>query len=397
MSQTNKLDLSEFLPISSETWKNKILEELKKTSTKDLQWETNGLYIEPFYTKNDLKAPVLNLHNDYSYKSPRHWYVRDLINAQNVTQANVQSKVLVQNGAESLSYYNCSNIDDKNLPLLLKNIAIDYFPIHFICESSILPLVKAISHHKYSDLKGAIKYSPLSDWMQNEKWNENAIKEIAQAIEILKDVPRLKILSIDGSIIHEKELGFINEIAYSIALAIDYIDLLTQSGTSIQDALTHVEFTFAIGKNYFLEIAKLRAFRFLWKKICEVYNTDFNSFTTPLHCITSKHYFNEEDVNKNILQHTTEAMSAILGGCDSISILPFDGKEDSEFSSRISRNISHLLKKEAYFDKVVDPAGGSYYIENTTQQLIEQAWKKINALEQQGGFIKACEKGLLNN
>jgi methylmalonyl-CoA mutase len=397
MSQTNKLDLSEFLPIPPENWKKKILEELKKDSPKDLEWQTKGLTIEPFYTQKDLNASVLNLHNDYSYKSPRHWYVRDHIYSKDIPAANAKSRKLLQAGAESLTFFNCQDLNEKNLWLLLQEIAIDYFPIHFVCESSILPLAKAIAQNKMYDLKGSIQFTLLTEWINQGTFNESNLKEVYSAIQLLKDIPRVKVLSIDSSLFHEMELGFVNELAYSLSLAIDYIDQLTKQGANINEVLPHLEFSFSIGPNYFLEIAKLRAFRFLWKKIIEGYQVDFNSFTTPLHGITSKHYFSNEDHNKNIIQNTTEAMSAILGGCDSITILPFDGKEENEFSTRISRNISHLLKKEAYFEQVVDPAGGSYYIERMTQDMIVKAWTKINFIEQQGGFIKAWEKGLLKN
>jgi methylmalonyl-CoA mutase len=161
-----------------------------------------------------------------------------------------------------------------------------------------------------------------------------------------------------------------------------------------------MQFVFAVGSNYFMEIAKLRAARMLWAKIVDAYKPkDKNYCKTFIHVVTSTWNKTLYDPYVNMLRSTTEAMSAALGGADSITVNPFDSvyKDSDEFSERIARNIQIILKEEAHFDKVSDPAGGSYYIENLTNSIAEKAWELFINIQEKGGFLEAFKEGYIQD
>ena len=161
-----------------------------------------------------------------------------------------------------------------------------------------------------------------------------------------------------------------------------------------------MQFTLSVGSNYFMEIAKLRAVRLLWSTLIEQYQPACDcAYRITLNTVASSWNKTLYDPYVNMLRSTTEAMSAALGGADSIALKPFDiaYKQEDEFSSRISRNVQIILKEESYFDKVVDPAAGSYYIENLTNSIIEHAWSLFRKTEVDGGFITLIENGKIRS
>lgn len=395
MLQKNKYDFSDFSSISPETWKARILAELSSSSEEAMQWETNGLTLNAFYTREDLKkrSYLEDFHSHFVLKSPRHWYNREMIHVSDIAKANVEAKILLEKGVDALEFdLRQIALSDTALQTLLKSIPLSFSPVHFYTNTSPIYIVKSILDNQLYDMKGSLRSSLLTEWMDKKDFTAFPVEEFTAAIRLLEEVPRYRLLPVDSSYFYQKE-NCTKEIAYSLALALDYTDRLTKAGSCMKEVLSQFEFSFSIGKNYFIEIARLRAFRFLWKKISDACSTDFESFSTPVHCICSTKDFSKEDPYQNLLQNTTAAMAAILGGCDSLTIPPFDEKGEVVFTSRISRNISLILKEEAYFDKIADPAGGSYYIEYLTDEIIRKSWTTITEIENSGGFIKAWEKG----
>jgi methylmalonyl-CoA mutase len=167
---------------------------------------------------------------------------------------------------------------------------------------------------------------------------------------------------------------------------------------NIDDVAKTIKFNFGIGNNYFMEIAKLRAARLLWAQIVKAYNPA-NDCAAKLiaHCETSRFNKTIYDPHVNMLRTQTEAMSAALGGAHSITVLPFNViyEEPTKLSERVARNQQILLKEESYLDKVSDPAAGSYYIENLTASIVEQAWKQFLIIQEKGGFIAAFREGFI--
>jgi methylmalonyl-CoA mutase len=178
----------------------------------------------------------------------------------------------------------------------------------------------------------------------------------------------------------------------------EYMTQLTERGISVENAASKIRFSFATGSNYFFEIAKLRAARLLWSVVMNAFNpSGKESAKMDIHCVTSEWNKTLYDPYVNMLRTQTEAMSAILGGTDSLTVEPFDKvfRKPDEFSERIARNQQLILREEAYFDKVADPGAGSYYIENLTSLIAESSWKLFLEIEEKDGFLASLESGFI--
>jgi methylmalonyl-CoA mutase len=190
----------------------------------------------------------------------------------------------------------------------------------------------------------------------------------------------------------------VQETAFTLSLAVYYIEQLAARGFPLDTILRDMQLTVSTGTHYFMEIARLRALRWLWAGIVKAYGgaPEMAAFLR-IHAVTASWYQTAFDPHSNLLRATTEAMSAIIGGCDSLSIAPFDiaYKAGNPFSERIAGNIPLILRHEAYLDQVLDPAGGSYYVESLTQQLAENAWRLFQETEARGGFAAALASGFI--
>ncbi len=189
----------------------------------------------------------------------------------------------------------------------------------------------------------------------------------------------------------------VKELAFSLSMAVEYLSQLTDRGLSADDAASGMRFSFGIGTGYFMEIAKLRAARILWSLITDSYNIGRIAGRMQIHSVTKVWKDTVTDPYFNMLRTQTEAMSAVLGGTDSLTVNPFDivSGETGEFAERIARNQQLILREEAYFDKVTDPSSGSYYIENLTALVAENSWKLFLEIENNGGFLSALNSGFI--
>jgi len=211
-------------------------------------------------------------------------------------------------------------------------------------------------------------------------------------------LPKFQYLTINASIFNNSGAGIINELAFSMAMAAEYLTYLTNNGLDVDEVAPKIRFHFSIGSNYFMEIAKFRAVKYLWSKIVNAYGlNDATNATMFIHCSNSQWNKTIYDPYVNMLRTTTESMSAILGGINSLSVLPFNTvyETETEFSERIARNQQLVLKSESYLDKVADIGAGSYYIESLTDKLIQNAWEQFLKIEEEGGYIVAFKNGTI--
>ncbi len=223
---------------------------------------------------------------------------------------------------------------------------------------------------------------------------ENIIDTLASAI---KEKSNDKTILFHGEYIHDGGGNAVHELAFVLSSAIEYLWQLEKRGLAPEEIVPKLKFSFGIGSNLFLEIAKLRSARILWHKIAEVCGMSNNLRQIQIHAVTSKNNMTSEDIHNNILRTTTEAFSAVIGGADSITVLPFDEITESEndFSQRLARNIQIILKEEINLDKVIDPGGGSYYLEKLTADLSSEAWKYFQKIEKQGGIVQSLKDGTI--
>jgi methylmalonyl-CoA mutase len=188
----------------------------------------------------------------------------------------------------------------------------------------------------------------------------------------------------------------LQELAFGLAMGAEYLSILTDKGLTVKETAAKMAFHFAVSPYYFMEIAKYRAARLLWAFIVKAFDKDCNE-PMFIHAETNRWNITVYDPYVNMLRTTTESMSAILAGIDVLTVMPFDlaFERPSEFAERIARNQQIILREESYFDRVIDPAAGSYYIESLTESIAAESWKLFLATEQEGGFISAMKRGFV--
>jgi methylmalonyl-CoA mutase len=209
----------------------------------------------------------------------------------------------------------------------------------------------------------------------------------------MKSAPQLRTISVRGDIYHNAGATATQELAYVVATLVCYLEEMKARGLSPESVLPHVRIRLAVGSDYFMEISKIRAARWLWSKVAAAYGVE--NAPVHIHACTSKWNKTTYDAHTNMLRVTAEAFAAVVGGVDSMHIGPFDeisGKTD-EFSRRIARNIHIILREECGLDQVIDPAGGSTYIEWLTDRLAAKSWEIFQDIEKQGGMLACLENG----
>jgi len=211
--------------------------------------------------------------------------------------------------------------------------------------------------------------------------------------------PDFKIININGDVYHNAGANAVQELAFSLSQLVIYLNILTDNGISIDQAVKRIRITLGLGSTYFIEIAKLRAARLLIAKILTAYGSPNDQAKVIIHSKTGIFNKTAYDVYNNMLRNTVEAMAAIIGGADEITILPHDItlQKSNDFSRRIARNVQLILRDEAHFDNVIDPAGGSYLIENLTKSMAQHAWNLFLQIEDLGGFRTVMENSWIKN
>jgi methylmalonyl-CoA mutase len=375
---SNKL-FEEFSEVSSKEWKQKIQADLKGADYNEtLIWKTNeGIDVKPFYHADEFSS----LPNVSSSKATQ-WQICETIFVADVEKSNVRAKELLNKGAESLKFIIPS--EDVSIETLLKGIDSNktqlFFELQFISSDFVNNLFEVVSKEKTIILTDIIgNLARTGNWFSNLQEDHKQFDAI---------ITKTSTLSIDVSLYQNAGATIIQQLAYAIAHLNEYLNHLTNT-----DSLK-VVFNVSVGTNYFFEIAKLRALRMLWQTLASEYGitTECHIFTTP-----TKRNKTLYDYNTNLLRTTTECMSAILGGSNSINNLAYDAiyHKNNDFGSRISRNQLLVLKHESYFNKVNNPADGAYYVESLTQQLAEKGLELFKDIEANGGFLKQLKEGII--
>lgn len=374
---------NEFEPVSSKQWKQQIQFELKGADYNDtLIWNTpEAIKVKPFYHKDEQETPLAIHTKACEFKICQNIFVYDL-------EKSIERALDTLNrGAESLRF----SIEDKTIDVvkLLEKLPLEtttiYFNLGFLCVDFIKK-IEAIAKEKKATIFCNI--DPIGQLAKEGNWFANTEKDNFETLNSLsKVVPNLSLISVDASLYQNAGANMVQQIAYALAHANDYLN-------KIKNLETRIVFQVAVGTNYFFEIAKLRALRLLFNILAKEYNS-----THDCHLLVSPTKRNKTlyDYNVNLLRTTTECMSAILGGADAIANLPYDAlyHKDNEFGDRIARNQLLVLKHESHFDKVNNPADGAYYIESLTQQLAEKALALFKEIEANGGFLKQLKDGTI--
>lgn len=409
---------SDFPPVSTEAWEEAIKKDLKGADyDKRLVWKTmEGFSVKPYYRAEDLEniKSTRALPGEFPYvrgvnTNSNSWLVRQDFDACDVQQANKKALDALKRGADSVGFVTCADCKPSadSVSKLIAGIDPTIHEVNFVsgCNSrTILPvLIDAFKKGKVdiAKAKGSFDYSPLAALSLSGKFcadQETAAQRTLEVFNNGKALPNFKLIAVRGDIFRNAGSSITQELAFALSMGVEYVNWLTEKGVSANDAFSKMFFTFAVGSNYFMEIAKFRAIRLLWAKVAEAYACP-NCKPITVHATNSIWNKTVYDPYINMLRTTTETMAASLGGVNSFTVLPFDApyQKQTAFSERVARNQQIIVKEEAYFDKVVDPAAGSYYIETLTQSVIKHAWDLFLKVQDLGGYVKAFTDGFIQN
>ena len=405
--------LSEFPAISTQEWKDKIVTDLKGADfERKLVWRTNeGFNVNPFYRREDLEGlstpKVMPAEYPYvrSTRMDNEWLIRQDINVNDPKEANEKALDILNKGITSLGFkLRRDQVNKETLAILLKGIMPEAIELNFSCCISVAAqLAGELAAYltevgaDVAQCKGSINFDPFKKQLVKGISNPQWVAMCAQLLDTIRPLPQYRVLTVNALNINNAGAYIYQELGYALSWGAELIDKLTEAGYSIEELTSRIKFVFGVGSNYFMELAKFRAARWLWAEIIGAYGDQYKGDAAKIHmhAVTSTWNKTIYDAHVNLLRTQTEAMSATLGGVDSLTVQPFDVtyQESDNFSERIARNQQLLLKEESHFDKVIDPAAGSYYIEHLTNALAEQAWKLFLAVEEEGGFAAAVEAG----
>ncbi|WP_233555639.1 methylmalonyl-CoA mutase family protein [Pontibacter oryzae] len=398
-----------FTPATATEWEQKARKDLRETPLENLTWHTyEGIDIKPYYAQEDIaNLPFLQQKpGDFPFmrgnKTGNNLW-------QNVQQINAEAdgKPAIDKAADALQrgadgiHFVVKQPDQFDVAYLAEHIALGKYSISYTVASQPKAFLKRLYQQleqqqvSHRNLKGFLHYDPMTG---KGKLTEEESKEIVSILDLTKDSPEFYGVTVNGSNFSNIGASVVQEIAYTLSATLAYTDRLTTAGESLESVLRNMQFTVASGTNYFFEIAKLRALRLLWSAVVEAYQAEpALAAKLRIHSATSSWYQTTLDPYVNMLRTTTEAMAAVIAGCDSLTVSPFDStfKASDEFSERIARNVSTILKEEAYLDKAIDPAAGSYYLESLTNALAQKAWELFKEVEEKAGFENAYDSGFI--
>ena len=414
MAELKEKLFSEFAPVSTEEWMAKITADLKGVPfEKKLVWKTGeGFNVNPFYRAEDIEGlkTTESLPGEFPYvrgtKKDNDWKVRQNIEVTCFKGANEKALDILNKGVTSLGFIiKGSDVNAENIATLLDGICPECVELNFnTCNCKAEMLIGILADYfkgKGADLekcKGSVNYDPFKKPLVKGKENEDWVEAAAAVLKAGAALPGYKVLAVNAFYFNNAGAYISQELGYALAWGNELLAKLTEVGLDATEVAKKIKFNFGISSNYFMEIAKFRAARMLWANIVKGYNPSKNcACKMHIHARTADWNQTVYDPYVNMLRGTTEAMSATIAGVHSLEVTPFDAAFESptEFSKRIARNVELLLKHESHFDQVVDPAGGSYYVENLTQSIAAEAWKLFLEIEEKGGYAEAYKAGFI--
>ncbi|NLT03734.1 MAG: methylmalonyl-CoA mutase small subunit [Bacteroidales bacterium] len=416
MADSKRTLFSEFPPVSTETWMEKVTQDLKGADfEKKLVWKTNeGFSVRPFYRADDVEGLAITeaLPGEFPYvrgiKKDNNWHVRQDIEVKDPATANKKALDVLQKGVTSLCFIAGKALTASEFDVLLKGIQLDSIELNFRCcikQAANLAglLVDYVKQNNINpaDVTGSINFDPFKALLVKGFTPDMDLSAAVKAVvEAGAALPNVRVLGANPYYFADAGANCAQELGYGLAYGNAFMQLGIEAGLTPENVAAKIKFNFGVGSNYFMEIAKFRAARLLWAQIVNAYlpeKADRTVAGIKMHAYTTTWNLTTYDAHVNLLRTQTEAMSATIAGVDSLTILPFDSAYETpdEFSERIARNQQLLLKEESHFDKIVDASAGSYYIENLTASLAQAAWSIFLTVDEKGGFLSALQTGYI--
>ncbi len=368
MSENHKMHFSEFKKVSKAEWAKKATEDLKGADVfEKYNWQLEGITLQPYYDQSDtvnnaLNATIANRQIDSRQQGEaRYWVNVQPIVVGDAKQANQKALLALYMGAEGIEF-DLAKFDQIDFEVLLNDILVEYCQINFINISIPMAmhyLNKLAEHNKLDKAYGAIKVNLDLD-------NPDTLIALIKAA---KKAHKVQILSISA----DNHTGIIDEISTILIKTNRLIRSLMLHGIEISTIANQLQITTSVGTDYFIEIAKIRTIRHLLFQIIKAYGHEtFLPEQLQIQGVVTSWENEKYQPHANMLKGSTAAMAAVLGGCNTLTVMP--DELDSPLKERIARNVSNILKEEVFLNKTADPVAGTYYIENLADQLAQQSW-----------------------
>ncbi|MGN1399974.1 MAG: methylmalonyl-CoA mutase family protein [Bacillus sp. (in: firmicutes)] len=399
-----------FPKASMEDWQKKASEALKGKPLEKLYTDTyEGIRLKPVYV-NDINTKGRELPGSFPYTRGIHsvpyshnpWLVAQKIpgaSAEEIIRHYRKAQERGQN-VMAISFSQMTEMSPEQLTELFRYVALEQQPVHLDTrggQRAVFCRLKDLPETEKKALHGVIAEDPITEGSLQGKGikGEFLPSWLKGLAEKAVDFPELKTVLVKSSAFHKAGCTAVQELAIAMSIAVEYLQQAEKAGVDLAELASRMVFAFAIDSEFFMNLAKLRAARKLWATIGHAYGTE--EFRMFIHSETSDFTNTLFDQHVNLLRTGNQAFAAILGGTQSLEIFPYDSAslEFNPFSDRVARNIQLILKEETLVDKVVDPAGGSFYVEALTDELVHEAWGLFLDMEEQGGIIASLRTGWL--
>ncbi|MHA7741696.1 methylmalonyl-CoA mutase family protein [Priestia aryabhattai] len=433
--KTNTLSFHEFTRTPKEDWAQEVSKNTALRSKETLE----NIFLKPLYFESD------TAHLDYLQQSPAgidclrgagkesyilgEWEITQKIDLPSIKESNKLLLHSLRNG-QNTAAFTCSeamrqgkDVDEateaevasgatistlEDVAHLFQHVALEAVPLFLNTGCTSVPLLSFLKaycvDHNFDmrQLTGTVGMDPLgtlAEYGRVPLSTRDLYDHLAYATRLAhSNVPELKTIIVSSIPYHNSGANAVQELAYMLATGVQYIDECMKRGLSLHQVLPHMTFSFSVSSHLFMEISKLRAFRMLWANVVRAF--DDTAVSVPfIHTETSRLTQSKEDMYTNALRSTVQAFASIVGGADSLHIEPYDSvtSSSSQFAHRLSRNTHLILQHETHISKVMDPAGGSWYVEAYTHELMTKAWELFGNIEDHGGMEEALKQGRIQD
>ncbi|PEN15114.1 methylmalonyl-CoA mutase [Longibacter salinarum] len=430
----------DFAPIPTQEWEERIRSDMRGKPLHRLNWvSVDGITLRPFYRQDDLRdfehladdpVALVQPAADEDEASASHpsagnkWSIRQDITDADPSDAAQRIAAAVQGGADEigLPLFAPPLLDSsahmnrgihvagrEDLSMLLDSIDLSQTGVHLAggpVAAVLLPelMDQATSDGQPSELRGSVGFDPGGSLATGSITDPTvAFGLAAESVETGIEMRNMRTIMVDARPYHNAGASAVQELAFTLGALTETLDQLTERGVSADTAVDRLHFALPIDTSYFVEIGKLRALRFLATRVVNAFLDQSESNRTVqaadlfVQAHTSRRTQTVYGAYVNMLRGTTQAASAIIGGCDVLTVAPFDESLNgpNDFASRIARNTQLILRHESHLDQVADPGAGSYYVEAVTNAIIEEAWPLFQAIEKAGGMLEALASGTI--
>lgn len=405
---------AEFESATREQWLDAVQKSLRGETFDSLFTQTyEGIEIHPLPHADDLaeiqqqrslpgQFPYLRGTTAAGYRA-RPWLIAGELKIRDPREFNQALREALASGQTAITFDDRLQLTSaEDISLALADIDLERFPLLIQSETrapEIHAWVRAaLADEALMSLRGCVGYDPLSALARSGSLPDDAFARLAKHLRHVQEVsPQLGGIAVSTAVYHDAGAHAVQELALAIATGLACLRALNDRGFTVESITTKLHFFLNIGENFFLEIAKFRAFRLLWAQVLRAFDLADANQRLQVHARSGRRNKSRLDAHVNLLRLTTEALSAAIGGVDSIQLASFDqpqGRSD-DFSRRLSRNLQLILQEELRLVQLIDPAGGAWHVEKLTDQLARAAWSRFQAIEAAGGLAASLRSGTI--